>query len=72
MPRTAAARCAGTMPYVFVAGATAAAALTLAPVANADTVAVQQICSEARENLVPMTVVASPELAAAGMRAWRA
>ncbi|EHB48676.1 hypothetical protein MycrhDRAFT_5517 [Mycolicibacterium rhodesiae JS60] len=69
MQRSVAARCAGTIPFVFVAAA--AAALTLAPVANADTtVTVQQICSEAGKNLVPMTVVASPELTCGDPAYW--
>ena len=47
------------------------AALALAPTAQADTtLTVQQICSEAGANLVPMPVVASPELSCGDPAYW--
>jgi hypothetical protein len=59
------------MKSVAVAAACVAMTVGLAPVAQADTtVTVQQICSEAGQGLVPMTVVAAPELACGDPAYW--
>lgn len=53
------------------AGTTAGLSIVMAPLAHGDSsVTVQQICSEAGSNLVPMIVVASPELACADPVYW--
>ncbi|MFC7672122.1 hypothetical protein ACFQWH_03520 [Mycolicibacterium sp. GCM10028919] len=56
---------------ILVGIALATGAFAFAPVAHADTtLTVQQICSEAGPNLVPMTVVASPELGCGDPAYW--
>jgi len=61
----------GDSMKILLGLAVAAGTLVLSPAAHADTtLTVQQICSEAGGNLVPMTVIASPELSCGDPAYW--